>query len=190
MLVKRRLFPVPQADPAKSPPNPSDTTEFDFPVSLPPSSQRKIEINPIEGNALVVTLLDEKLMDGKIIQATSEQLLLVMEKLHTIPLVQNEEVKPASPLQRTLILDFKNVESVSSAALSAFIPLNKKAEELKHKLIFCNLSLHLIEIFQATALNDLFDIRKTREDAVVVANGLGERECQDKPFSRPVIVKT
>ena len=192
MLVQRRLIPALQANLAKSVPSSADTTEAEFPFALPLNTKEKLKIESIEGNALVVSFVDKKMLDempNQNIEAIGEQLFSVMENLNNIPLVQNEGGN-ITPLKRTLILDFKDVERVESSALGKLITLNKMAKARDHKLILCNISEDIYENFQITRLNKLFDIRRTREDAIVVANGLGERERLDKPFFVPVTVKT
>ena len=194
MLVQRRLISAIQANLAKSVPSSADTTKTEFPFALPPNTEKRIEIESIEGNALVVSFVDKKMLDempNQNIEATGEQLFLVMENLNNIPLVQNEGgTTSGEVLKRTLILDFQDVEKVESSAIGKLITLNKKAKILGHKLILCNINPDIFESFQIAGLNRIVDIRRTREDAVVVANGLGERECLDKPFSIPVIVRT
>lgn len=65
-----------------------------------------------------------------------------------------------------MLLSFKNVEHLSSAALGMLISLNKQAQELGGKLKLSDISPQIFEVFKITRLNKLFDIYDKAEDAL------------------------
>lgn len=65
-----------------------------------------------------------------------------------------------------LLLDFDNVEHLSSAALGMLITLRKCVGEANGKLRLSTISPQIYEVFKITRLNQLFDISDTAENAV------------------------
>lgn len=65
-----------------------------------------------------------------------------------------------------LLLSFKNVDHLSSAALGVLITLNKHVGEQKGKLKLSDISTQIYEVFKITRLNKLFDIHDTAERAL------------------------
>lgn len=59
-----------------------------------------------------------------------------------------------------LVLDLCNVEYLSSTELGSLINLKKKVRGLKGRLRIENLRPELLEIFQITRLDQVFDIRR------------------------------
>jgi hypothetical protein len=65
-----------------------------------------------------------------------------------------------------MLLDFGNVEFLSSAALNKLIILDKKVKQFKGRLKLCNLRPEIQEVFVITRLNQLFEIKDTVENAL------------------------
>ena len=70
------------------------------------------------------------------------------------------------PGESDLLLDFGNVEYLSSAALGKFITLNKKVNAAQGKLVLCNIDPQIYEVFEITKLNKLFNIQKEEQAAL------------------------
>jgi len=68
------------------------------------------------------------------------------------------------------LLDFKNVEHLSSAALGMLITFNKQLIEQHGQLVLANINPQIYEVFKITKLNKLFNIQKSTEDAKRVFN--------------------
>lgn len=64
-----------------------------------------------------------------------------------------------------LLLSFKNVDHLSSAALGMLITLKKKVEEKKGKLKLSDINPQIYEVFKITRLNKVFDIHASAEKA-------------------------
>ncbi len=90
----------------------------------------------------VVNFLDKRILDEPTIQAIAEQLF---------GLVDDER-------RHKLLLNFINVEYMSSAALGKLINLHKKLSALKGKLVMCHVIPQIMEVFTITKLDKIFKI--------------------------------
>src|SRR5262245_5730124 len=111
--------------------------------------RRRPEVEQI-GTVTVVKFVDRKLLGEQNIQIIGEQLF---------GLVDNEGCKK-------LLLNFGNVEYLSSAALGKLITLNKKVQSGKGKLILCNIDPQIHEVFEITKLDKFFKIMKEEQQAL------------------------
>ena len=68
--------------------------------------------------------------------------------------------------RKQLLLNFSNVEFLSSAALNKLIILDKKVKSHGGKLKLSNLKPEIYEVFVITRLNQLFDIKDDEAEAV------------------------
>ena len=111
-----------------------------------PSRRRRLEVEHI-GDVTVVNFIDRKILDEQNIQIIGEQLFSLVDELG----------------RRKILLNFGNVEYLSSAALGKFITLNKKVNAASGKLILCNIDPQIYEVFEITKLNKLFNILKDEQ---------------------------
>lgn len=99
----------------------------------------------------VAKFLDKKILDEANIQVIGSQLLDLVDKDGC----------------RKVVLDFTNVEYLSSAALGKLITLyNKLVKTHKGKLRLCCIRPEILEVFQITQLTKMFDIRGTQDEAL------------------------
>src|SRR5260370_652448 len=131
-------------------------------MSQPPR-RRRLEVENI-GDITVVNFLDKKILDEQNIQIIGEQLF---------SLVDNEGC-------RKVLLNFSNVESLSSAALGKLITLNKKLQQAGGRLVLCNIDPQIHEVFEITKLDKFFKIRKD-DDPDEEFGGVGSRLRPPKP---------
>ena len=68
--------------------------------------------------------------------------------------------------RRKLLLNFNNVEYLSSAALGKLITLNKKLQAAGGRLILCNIDPQIYEVFEITKLDRFFNIQKEEQAAL------------------------
>ncbi len=68
--------------------------------------------------------------------------------------------------QKNLILNFADVQFMSSAALSHLLSLHKKLSRGDRKLKLCNVRDELRDIFLITQLTKIFDIEEDEVDAL------------------------
>ncbi len=111
--------------------------------------RRRLEVEQI-GDVTVVNFIDRKILDEQNIQVIGEQLF---------GLVDEEGC-------RKLLLNFGNVEFLSSAALGKLITLNKKLQAAKGRLILCNIDPQIHEVFEITKLDKFFNIQKEEQTAL------------------------
>ncbi|MFN7928960.1 MAG: STAS domain-containing protein [Blastocatellia bacterium] len=108
-------------------------------------------IEEMVGDIAIATLRDRKVIDESVIQELGNELISLIE-------VEG---------RRKLIVDFKEVEYYSDAALGKLIVLGKKMKAVNGSLRFCSIRPSLYEVFVITRLNKVFDIRENREQALV-----------------------
>ena len=94
------------------------------------------------GDVTVVGFLDKKILDESNIEEIGRQLFEIVEK--------HPQIK--------LLVNFANVQYLSSAALGKLITLNKRVAEGNGKLVLCSIRPQIYEVFKITKLNRIFDI--------------------------------
>src|SRR5712691_3379233 len=111
--------------------------------------RRRLEVEDI-GDVTVVNFTDKKILDEQNIQVIGEQLFSLVDELG----------------RKKILLNFGNVEYLSSAALGRFITLNKKVNQAGGKLILCNIDAQIYEVFEITKLHKVFNIQKDEQSAL------------------------
>lgn len=99
---------------------------------------------------IVIAFTNEKILEEKDIKLLQESILSVIERA--------EQIK--------LILDFCNVQFLSSAVLGLLIRISKKIYELGGQLRLCNIDPKIYEIFKITRLTNVFEINPDRDSAI------------------------
>ena len=113
------------------------------------ASRRHLRLENIDGVA-VVSFVDTKIVTEENIQEVGDQLY---------SLVEDEGHKK-------ILLNFGNVQYLSSAALGKLINLKKKVGAVKGKLKLCCIHPDLLEVFRITRLDQVFEIYASLDDAV------------------------
>ena len=67
---------------------------------------------------------------------------------------------------RKLLLNFQNVQHMSSAMLGKLMFLHKRCKADKIKLKLCHIAKNPLEVFQITRLDKLFEIHKDSTTAI------------------------
>ena len=111
--------------------------------------RRRLELEQI-GDVTVVNFVDKKILDEQAIQTIGDQLFSLVDQENC----------------RQMLLNFSNVEFISSAALGKLIKLNKKLQEVKGRLILCNIDPQIYEVFEITKLDRFFNIQKEEQEAL------------------------
>ncbi len=112
-----------------------------------PSSHLKIKRSD---SISVVEFADRKILEELSIQEIGEEL---------------DELVESEPGVK-LLLNFKNVDHLSSAALGMLITLNKKIKERDGVLKLSDINRQIFEVFKITKLNRVFDIHDHADDAM------------------------
>jgi anti-sigma B factor antagonist len=102
------------------------------------------------GGVNIVEFADRKILEELSISEIGEELFRVVAGM--------DDVK--------MLLSFKNVEHLSSAALGMLITLNKHVAEKKGKLKLSDITPQIYEVFKITRLNKLFSVYGTAKEAL------------------------
>jgi anti-sigma B factor antagonist len=113
------------------------------------SGTRRLDIEEI-GDITIAKFIDKKILDENNIQVIGNQLFGLVD----------EEGR------KKIVLDFSNVEYLSSAALGKLITMEKKVKAAKGKLRLCCIRPEIYEVFAITKLNRLFKICEDQERAL------------------------
>lgn len=113
------------------------------------AGHRRIDIEEV-GDVTVAKFTDKKILDEGNIQVIGNQLFSLVEE----------------DGRQKIILDFSNVEYLSSAALGKLITMDKKVKTAKGKLRLCSVRPDIYEVFAITKLNKLFTMCEDREKAL------------------------
>lgn len=116
----------------------------DMPDSQPKLKSRK------QGDVTVIEFEDRKILEEHVINQIGERLAEIAEA----------ETDPK------LLLDFRTVEHLSSAALGMLITLKKQLDERQGRLVLANIHPQIYEVFKITRLNKLFNIQNSTDDAI------------------------
>ena len=113
------------------------------------ADHRRINVEEI-GGVTVARFVDKKILDETNIQNIGSQLFALVE----------EDGKSK------ILLDFENVEYLSSAALGKLITMDKKVKSAGGTLKLCSVRPEIYEVFAITKLNKVFDIKEDQERAL------------------------
>lgn len=111
--------------------------------------RRRIEVENV-GDVAVVKFIDKRILDEQNIQLIGEQLF---------GLVDDDG-------KRKILLNFGNVEYLSSAALGKLITMNKKVRGVSGQLKLCSIRPEIYEVFEITNLNKVFQIHDDEKGAL------------------------
>lgn len=115
---------------------------------MPPEESRLRIYN--EGDVVQVRFVDRNILDEANIQRIGEEIVSVIE--------QRDRPK--------LLINFENVDHLSSAALGTLITINNKVRARAGQLRLAEIDPQIYEVFVITKLNKLFDIHDSADDAL------------------------
>lgn len=111
---------------------------------------RKKFVSEERSGVVIVTLLDEAIIDMLNILTLRDQLADFVEK--------NPE--------QGIIIDFRRVKFLSTAMLDPLIKLQRKINANGGRLVFCGMDRQIVEVFEHTKLDRLFKIITDRKTAI------------------------
>ena len=111
--------------------------------------RRRLELEDI-GEVTVASFTDRKLLDEESLQAIGEQLASLVEEFG----------------RKKLVLNFSNIQDISSLALGMLLSLNKKVQAAGGKLVLCRIDPKILEVIAITRLDKLFIIRGDEQEAL------------------------
>jgi anti-sigma B factor antagonist len=113
------------------------------------ATHRRIDVSKL-GDVTIIRFLDKKILDEAGILELGAELFGLVE-------LEN---------RKSLLLNFAGVEFLSSAALGKLITLDRKVRSNKGRMKMSNIRPEILEVFQITKLNKIFDIRKDEAEAI------------------------
>lgn len=113
------------------------------------ASRSHLSTENIDG-VTVVSFIDTKIVTEENIQEVGDQLYQLVD-------VEGK---------KQLLLNFGNVQYLSSAALGKLINLKKKVGAVKGKLKLCCIHPDLLEVFKITRLDQVFEISSDEQTAL------------------------
>jgi anti-sigma B factor antagonist len=113
------------------------------------ASRKHLRLENIDG-VTVVSFNDTKIVTEENIQEVGDQLYSLVE----------------DDGYNKLLLNFGNVQYLSSAALGKLINLKKKVGAVKGKLKMCCIHPDLLEVFRITRLDQVFEIFADEQKAL------------------------
>jgi anti-sigma B factor antagonist len=117
--------------------------------SIMASAPTRLDIEEADG-ATIATFKDRRLLDEATIEVIGDQLFSLVDD-HGY---------------QKVVLDFADVEYMSSSALGKLIKFHKKILAVDGSLRLCNLKPELQKIFKVLALHKVFKIDKNRDKAL------------------------
>jgi anti-sigma B factor antagonist len=102
------------------------------------------------GDVTVASFTDRHLLDAQSVQLVGDQLFSLVDEMG----------------RRKLLLDFGNIQDISSLALGMLVTLNKKMHAARGKLVLCRIDAQIREVMALTQLDKLFVIRGDEQEAL------------------------
>lgn len=68
--------------------------------------------------------------------------------------------------QGSLVVDFENIEYISSAGLRVLLLVAKKLQSGGRKIVLCAMRDHIAEVFKISGFSEILAIHATRQEAV------------------------
>lgn len=99
------------------------------------------------GDIAVVQFVDKKILDEQNIQMIGDDLFRLVDELG----------------RRKVLLNFGNVQYMSSAALGKLIRLHQRLHSIGGKLVLCGISKDLYDVFAITKLDKMLSIVKDEQ---------------------------
>jgi anti-sigma B factor antagonist len=110
-------------------------------MASPQPRRRRLEVEDI-GDIAVVNFVDKKILDEQNIQMIGDDLFRLVDELG----------------RRKVLLNFGNVEFMSSAALGKLITLHRKLQAVQGKLVLCKIAKDILDVFKITKLDKILTI--------------------------------
>jgi anti-sigma B factor antagonist len=108
-----------------------------------------VSIRDVDGVG-VVSFRDQSMLDANTVEAVGAELSSLFE--------------PAP--QRGIVLDFTNVQFLSSPALSMLLNLRRRADQARCEVVLCGLRTDIARLFRITKLDKLFVFYPTTVEAL------------------------
>ena len=113
------------------------------------NSHSRLKVEESDG-VILVEFLDKNILDEANIQQIGDELAGIVD----------------SASKPSVLINFQNVEHLSSAALGTLITINNRIAGKDGKLVLSEIEGQILEVFKITKLDRLFDIHETNAEAL------------------------
>jgi anti-sigma B factor antagonist len=113
-----------------------------------PASESRLKVKR-EGGVIEIQFRDRNILDEANIQQIGEEIRQII----------SSETSPK------LLINFQDVDHLSSAALGQLITINNSLNKLKGQLRLSNIDPQIFQVFKITKLDKLFKIHDTADKA-------------------------
>ena len=107
------------------------------------------KLSGTSGDVVLVRLVDQKVIDSKIIQEIGVELGALVDAGHT-----------------KMVIAFDNVQMLASPMLNALLRLREKVNSKAGALRLCNIALPVRDVFIIPRLDKIFVIKDTEKEAL------------------------
>ena len=114
------------------------------------ATNKYFEIIQESGTIVVTSQGDLRELDGEQIEQESQTIVELLD----------------GPDTRNIVIDLRQTDYCGSTALSTFVTLWRHAKDQNGRLIFCNVSPHVLEVMSVTDLDALWPIYPSRDEAM------------------------
>ena len=122
-------------------------------MATQPPRKARITVSDV-GDIAVVQFVDKKILDEQNIQMIGDDLFRLVDELG----------------RRKVLLNFGNVEFMSSAALGKLITLHRKLQAVQGKLVLCKIAKDILDVFKITKLDKILSITTDERFDVEIAD--------------------
>ena len=112
-------------------------------------THQRLEVSDV-GDIAVIRFVDRRILDATNIEELGDELFELVEQQG----------------RKKLLINFTDVEFLSSAALNKLIILDKKVKTNDGKLVLSDLRPEIVEVFAITRLDQLFTIESSEKGAL------------------------
>ncbi|MBC7833541.1 MAG: STAS domain-containing protein [Phycisphaerales bacterium] len=119
-------------------------------ISAPDRDSRLRVSHVPNSNVIIIRFIDRKILDEANIQHVGDEIVRIIGS-HSKP---------------RLIIDFSEVEHLSSAALGTLITINNRIRQAGGQLRVAGVDPEIYEVFKTTQLNKLFEMYEEPEEAL------------------------
>jgi anti-sigma B factor antagonist len=108
----------------------------------------------VENNIMVVSFLEVSFLDETSIKTLGDELEALI----------NEKINKKQDIN--LVIDFSNIEYLSSAVLGRLVKIYKLVKKSQGKVKLCSIKNNILQVFKVTKLDNMFEIHPDRNKAL------------------------
>lgn len=111
-------------------------------------------ITSLSHDVLVIDFAETRILDQETVHAVEAELTRIAEDAE----------------QDKILIDMNRIELMTSMMIGEFIKFNTRCKELDKRVMFCNLTSQITELFRITRLDTIMEMGGSREEALNLLN--------------------